>query len=66
MSCNEGCAHCSTHFNPILEGDNGALKRALYKSMGHRNRRQSGNRPRHRQCLFSARRPGDRLRAPVY
>ncbi|EKY3179070.1 dihydroxy-acid dehydratase [Cronobacter turicensis] len=35
MSCNEGCAHCSTHFNPILEGDNGALKRALYKSMGH-------------------------------
>ncbi|TDE54728.1 dihydroxy-acid dehydratase, partial [Salmonella enterica] len=35
MSCNEGCAHCNTHFNPILEGDNGALKRALYKSMGH-------------------------------
>jgi dihydroxy-acid dehydratase len=23
------------HFNPILRGDNGALKRALYKSMGH-------------------------------
>ncbi|KNC94484.1 dihydroxy-acid dehydratase [Trabulsiella odontotermitis] len=30
-----GCASCGTHFNPILEGDNGALKRALYKSMGH-------------------------------
>ena len=25
----------SDHFNPILRGDNGALKRALYKSMGH-------------------------------
>lgn len=30
-----GCAHCGTHFSPILEGDDGALKRALYKSMGH-------------------------------
>lgn len=30
-----GCASCGTHFNPILEGDDGALKRALYKSMGH-------------------------------
>ena len=25
----------SDHFNPVLRGDNGALKRALYKSMGH-------------------------------
>ena len=25
----------SGHFNPILRGDHGALKRALYKSMGH-------------------------------
>ncbi|MCS3405756.1 dihydroxy-acid dehydratase [Serratia sp. AKBS12] len=30
-----GNGGCSTHFNPILEGDDGALKRALYKSMGH-------------------------------
>ena len=30
-----GCASCGTHFSPILEGDDGALKRALYKSMGH-------------------------------
>jgi len=30
-----GCAHCGTHFSPILKGDDGALKRALYKSMGH-------------------------------
>ncbi|WP_422528504.1 dihydroxy-acid dehydratase [Serratia fonticola] len=29
------CADCGTHFNPILKGDDGALKRALYKSMGH-------------------------------
>ena len=34
--CHEGCASCGgTHFSPILEGDDGALKRALYKSMGH-------------------------------
>ncbi len=32
-----GCSDCSScgHFNPVLEGDDGALKRALYKSMGH-------------------------------
>lgn len=30
-----GCASCGTHFNPVLDGDSGALKRALYKSMGH-------------------------------
>jgi dihydroxy-acid dehydratase len=30
-----GSGSCGTHFNPILEGDDGALKRALYKSMGH-------------------------------
>ncbi|MBW7984821.1 dihydroxy-acid dehydratase [Enterobacillus tribolii] len=30
-----GCASCGTHFSPVLSGDNGALKRALYKSMGH-------------------------------
>lgn len=35
MSGCGGCAHCGTSFNPILEGDDGALKRALYKSMGH-------------------------------
>lgn len=35
MSGCGGCASCGTHFNPILEGDDGALKRALYKSMGH-------------------------------
>jgi dihydroxy-acid dehydratase len=30
-----GSGSCGSHFNPILEGDDGALKRALYKSMGH-------------------------------
>ena len=34
-----GCKSCGTcgdgHFNPVLSGDDGALKRALYKSMGH-------------------------------
>jgi len=35
MSGCGSCASCGTHFNPILEGDDGALKRALYKSMGH-------------------------------
>lgn len=35
MSGCSGCTQCGTHFNPILEGDDGALKRALYKSMGH-------------------------------
>lgn len=30
-----GSSGCGSHFNPILEGDDGALKRALYKSMGH-------------------------------
>ncbi|WP_017891569.1 dihydroxy-acid dehydratase [Serratia sp. S4] len=30
-----GGGSCGAHFNPILEGDDGALKRALYKSMGH-------------------------------
>ncbi|WP_426507624.1 dihydroxy-acid dehydratase [Serratia proteamaculans] len=30
-----GGGNCGSHFNPILEGDDGALKRALYKSMGH-------------------------------
>lgn len=30
-----GCSNCGSHFNPVLEGDDGALKRALYKSMGH-------------------------------
>src|SRR5471032_2698406 len=31
-----GCGTCGEdHFNPILQGDDGALKRALYKSMGH-------------------------------
>ncbi|CAI0980541.1 Dihydroxy-acid dehydratase [Serratia quinivorans] len=30
-----GSGNCNSHFNPILEGDDGALKRALYKSMGH-------------------------------
>lgn len=35
--CDTGCGgSCSSsHFNPILSGDDGALKRALYKSMGH-------------------------------
>ena len=33
-SCAE-CAGCAEYFNTILRGDNGALKRALYKSMGH-------------------------------
>ena len=32
---NGGLPSESPHFNPILQGDNGALKRALYKSMGH-------------------------------
>lgn len=35
MSGCGSCAHCGSHFNPILKGDDGALKRALYKSMGH-------------------------------
>ena len=37
MSSCGGCSGCgtSTHFNPILEGDSGALKRALYKANGH-------------------------------
>ncbi|MDO5352000.1 MAG: dihydroxy-acid dehydratase [Succinatimonas sp.] len=30
----KGCEGC-THFCSLLQGDNGALKRALYKSMGH-------------------------------
>lgn len=35
-SCNQHCGQCGgTHFSPILDGDDGALKRALYKSMGH-------------------------------
>ncbi|WP_312582414.1 dihydroxy-acid dehydratase [Atlantibacter hermannii] len=35
-SCGEGCGGgCGAHFNPVLRGDDGALKRALYKSMGH-------------------------------
>ncbi|MUI55192.1 dihydroxy-acid dehydratase [Aliivibrio fischeri] len=34
-NCNS-CNQCGTpHFNDILKEDNGALKRALYKSMGH-------------------------------
>jgi len=33
--CSNGCGTCSDHFNPVLSGDDGALKRALYKSMGH-------------------------------
>lgn len=35
MSNCSGCSSCQTHFNPILEGDSGALKRALYKANGH-------------------------------
>ncbi|MFV0548417.1 MAG: dihydroxy-acid dehydratase [Limnobaculum xujianqingii] len=35
MSQCGGCSNCGSHFNPVLEGDDGALKRALYKSMGH-------------------------------
>ncbi|AWH88758.1 dihydroxy-acid dehydratase [Limnobaculum parvum] len=35
MSQCGGCSSCGSHFNPVLEGDDGALKRALYKSMGH-------------------------------
>lgn len=35
MSNCGGCSSCNTHFNPILEGDSGALKRALYKANGH-------------------------------
>ncbi|MFB2831823.1 dihydroxy-acid dehydratase [Aeromonas jandaei] len=31
----ENCGNCGSHHNPILQGDDGALKRALYKSMGH-------------------------------
>lgn len=35
-SCGTGCGGgCGGHFNPVLSGDDGALKRALYKSMGH-------------------------------
>lgn len=30
----QNCRGCE-YFNPVLQGDNGALKRALYKSMGH-------------------------------
>lgn len=30
----QNCRGCE-YFNPLLQGDNGALKRALYKSMGH-------------------------------
>lgn len=33
--CSNGCGICGDHFNPVLSGDDGALKRALYKSMGH-------------------------------
>ena len=33
--CSNGCGTCGDHFNPVLSGDDGALKRALYKSMGH-------------------------------
>ncbi|QLK62035.1 dihydroxy-acid dehydratase [Enterobacteriaceae bacterium Kacie_13] len=33
--CGNGCGTCGDHFNPVLSGDDGALKRALYKSMGH-------------------------------
>ncbi|MDD1783397.1 dihydroxy-acid dehydratase [Enterovibrio sp. ZSDZ35] len=29
------CGNCGPHFSSILQGDDGALKRALYKSMGH-------------------------------
>ncbi|MGD8111716.1 dihydroxy-acid dehydratase [Vibrio sp. TRT 17S01] len=29
------CGGCATHHNKILKTDDGALKRALYKSMGH-------------------------------
>ncbi|WP_269472654.1 dihydroxy-acid dehydratase [Vibrio taketomensis] len=29
------CGNCGSHFSSILQGDDGALKRALYKSMGH-------------------------------
>ncbi len=42
---NSGCGSCGNggcasdamqpHFSPVLQGDHGALKRALYKSMGH-------------------------------
>lgn len=35
-SCGTGCGGgCGGHFNSVLSGDDGALKRALYKSMGH-------------------------------
>ena len=33
MNCTS-CASCN-YFCQVLQGDNGALKRALYKSMGH-------------------------------
>ncbi|WP_263768953.1 dihydroxy-acid dehydratase [Propionivibrio soli] len=33
--CTDCGASGDEHFNPILRGDSGALKRALYKSMGH-------------------------------
>lgn len=33
-SCGGGCG-AQSHHNDILKGDSGALKRALYKSMGH-------------------------------
>lgn len=34
-SC-QGCSSCNCdYYNTLLQGDNGALKRALYKSMGH-------------------------------
>lgn len=29
------CGDCGSHFSTNLQGDDGALKRALYKSMGH-------------------------------
>lgn len=35
MSGCKGCTQCGSHFSPVLTGDDGALKRALYKSMGH-------------------------------
>lgn len=35
MSNCSGCSSCSSHFNPNLQGDSGALKRALYKASGH-------------------------------
>lgn len=35
MSNCGNCGNCGSHFSSILQGDDGALKRALYKSMGH-------------------------------